>query len=749
MSNVLSKIIKVSIYLAVFLLPFFWLPFSFEVLELNKQYLLFFLVSIGAFAWLAKMVIFDKAIKFKKSPINFLVLALLVFAILSAVFSVDRVSSLFGFYGKFSDGLISLISLTAFYFLVVNNVAAKKGESEEKFSLDVSGLLKALSLSSLVAVLMSYLSIFGVKQLINPVSASFQGLAIFLAIIEVLVVGLILSKEAGGKIFSAVNYLLLFSGLILLLIIDFNPAWIILLGTFVVFTIFALVRRVFQQDVNKLLLPIFLAILSLVFIFVNLNQYYPAQFKNLPREQVLDQKTSWQIGLGSAISNVKSGFLGSGIGTFYQDFSKFKTTEFNSKPVIWQFRFDRAGNYFAEILGTMGFLGIISYALLIALFLLISWLFIKKQEGISKMPLLIAFIAILIGQFVYYQNTALAFLFWLVLGLGAVSMRGEGGENSKYRIISFKDFPEIGLVLNLLLIIFGLGILGTYFFAVRFYLADVNYAKVFQTQDTAVQIDNLEKTISFNPYRFQYYLVLGRLYLNQAIAETAKPQAEQDAALVQKGIARAIELGGAAVKMAPNYVVPEETLGAFYRDAQLIVSGTASWGIKSFERAITLDPVNPVLYTELGKLYLAVNETEKAKGSFNKALELKNDYLDARIQEILMFERENKLPEAIKELEDLVQNYSFDQQTISSLPEILFQLGRLYFNNNQTNEAVAVFERMVTLFPTYSNAYYSLGVAYTKIGERERAISAFEKVLELNPGNQDVIQKLSDLKGSL
>src|SRR4030066_294543 len=38
----LNKIIRWSTYLLVFLLPLFFLPFSFEYFELNKQYLLLF-----------------------------------------------------------------------------------------------------------------------------------------------------------------------------------------------------------------------------------------------------------------------------------------------------------------------------------------------------------------------------------------------------------------------------------------------------------------------------------------------------------------------------------------------------------------------------------------------------------------------------------------------------------------------------------------------------------------------------------
>ena len=116
MKNLLNRIVKYNIYILVFLLPLFFLPFSFEIFEYNKQYLLFFLFSSALFAWVLKQVAYDKEIRFKKSPIDYLILGFLFVSLLSAIFSVDKSSSLFGFYGRFSDGLIGLFGLAALYF---------------------------------------------------------------------------------------------------------------------------------------------------------------------------------------------------------------------------------------------------------------------------------------------------------------------------------------------------------------------------------------------------------------------------------------------------------------------------------------------------------------------------------------------------------------------------------------------------------------------------------------------------------
>ncbi len=760
----------------VFLLPLFFLPFSFEKFELNKQYLLFFLVSLAFLTWLAKMILFDKEIKFKKSPLNIFVLAFFFIAVFSAIFSVDKLSSLFGFYGRFSDSLIGLFSFCLFYFLITNNVGIEKETKEGAVHslLTVQSLLKTFFWSAFFVVLFSYFSIFGVFEKINslfvgkfslpaimlqsgfnPVTASMDGLAVFLSIISVFLIGRILisdkKKKPNGQIF---NYLLLVAISILLLIIDSKVAWLIIFLSLILFLPFVLWKRMFKEDVNKLLLPIFFAILAFTLVFINTSGLQGLILKNnLLQEQFLGQGDSWIIGLKSATENVKSGFLGSGIGTFHYDFSKFKPLSFN-QSAFWQIRIDRPGNYFAEVLGTMGFLGIISYIILISLFLLISYVFLQKNK--NSIPLLVFFLALFFGQFFYYQNTILAFAFWLVLGLSAASWHSSKSESEEEKTISFKKFPEMSLIFSILLIIIILLFLGVYFFAAQFYLADVNYRKGLEENN----VESLEQAAKLNPYQPQYKIFLARYYLGKANSLIEEGVLDQNQLICNASLALAHAKGGEVFevclnpnanpsstitikgvdKISPNRVAVQETLGIIYRDFRVMMGGqeVLKWGIQYFEKAISLEPINPVLRTEVGKLYLFSNDIEKAKENFSKAKELKPDYIDASIQLALVYEQENNAEEAIKQMEVLVTSFPLNVEAI-------FQLGRLYLNNNQVDKAIAQFEKSVQLFPSHSNSLYSLGLAYQKKGQTDKALAYFERVLELNPGNADVISKINNL----
>lgn len=751
MKTALGKIIKASLCLLIFLLPLFWLPFSFEIYEINKQYLLFFLTSFSFLAWLTKIVLVDKEINLRRSSLNVPVLLFLLAAIMSAIFSIEENSSLSlsGSYGRFSNGLIGLLSFSLFYFLFTNNVEVETKKNTQNL-IPLILLLKIFLWSCLFVILISYFSLFGfweklsvkfppiLQRTFNPVSASLEGLAVFISIVTVLLVGLILCLQSRFK--KSHLWILLVAGLGLLIIIDFNPAWVILILSLGSFLALSLKRRIFREDVNQLLLPIFLIFISITFLFVESRNLIGAGNQEgsfaLPQEAILEQRISWEIALGTIKESLKNVFFGSGIGTWFYDFSKQKPVDFNTSS-LWYIRFDRAGNHISEILATMGILGILSYLLLIRTFFLAFW---SSQQKTESLPYVGAFLAVLVSQFVYHQGTVLAFLFWFILASTIISWQPPVTSRQRVKIpLSFKKFPELNLIPSILLILLSIFVLQSYYFTAKFYLADVNYTKAQTAPLLEDSVGFLERAVELNPQLATYRIILAQAYLLQVGEEFEKPSTEQDIEKIQNWTQRAIDETEKATEISPNNVVTWEILGSLYRDIQFLVGGASDKAIEYFQKAIELENKNPVLYIELGRLYLTVEDIQKAKESFIRAKELKPDHIEALIEDVLIHEKENDLDGALYKLEELVEIYPFNT-------EIKFHLGRFYFNKGKVDEAIFQLEEVIKINPNHSNSLYSLGLIYAGMGEKEKAIAAFERVLQLNPGNAEVIQKLEELK---
>jgi tetratricopeptide (TPR) repeat protein len=78
--------------------------------------------------------------------------------------------------------------------------------------------------------------------------------------------------------------------------------------------------------------------------------------------------------------------------------------------------------------------------------------------------------------------------------------------------------------------------------------------------------------------------------------------------------------------------------------------------------------------------------------------------------------------------------------------EYLIAGGNALIQYKKLNEAIELFNFIVGEYPQSANAYYSLGEAYMKAGNKDLATESYEKSLELNPDNQNAKQMLEQLQ---
>ena len=767
LQTMFKKILKVIIYLLVFLMPIFWLPFSVEAFDFNKVYLLIVLVMAGLLLWLGNMIFKEKKLVFRWSLFDPFVLLFMAVLAINSLFSVDRATSLWGFYGKFFPGLWGYLAMAGFYFLITNNI--KKDE--------VQKIIKIFIYSCLAVAVNAYLAIFGGWAFLNNllgsrlpaimslrsfvlVSGSLEALAVFAACACALILAFLALDNKGGRDRGnpptprlrrasrgggVIGYIALFAMLGLLIAIDFSSAWLVLLLSLIMFLVFSFWKRVFKEDVNRLTLTTVFAILALVFLAASPVRQFLNQTvipEGLPQELVLNQKTSWDI---SWQGFREHWLLGAGAGNFHYVFAKFKPAVFLNTQ-FWQLRFDRAGSYIAELFAEGGAIVSLAYLALLAMFILISYFFIasfksrivgsgesdKTNKNILVIPLLTAFFALLFSQIFYYQNTILAFMFWLVIALAVVSW----GDALREKSFAFKEFPEAGLVFGIVFWVLLVGAAFLYFSLGKYYLADVYYRQFLVNSEK--NLPKLETAARIAPDRTTYHIVLSRAYLQKFLDEAQKPAPDRQAAAVL--VNGAVLSAKTAIEKSPNMVAAQETAGIVYREIQGAVTGAREWAFKSFQAALALEPKNPALLTEIGKILLLDEKKDEALSYFQQATAMKPDYADAALQIAYMEDSEGKPDEAKARLENLVRVSPFSV-------EAHFQLGRVYFNSAEYERAKEQFETALALFPNHSNSLYSLALVYEKQGDKQMALEMLEKVLALNPDNQDVKAKISSLRG--
>lgn len=128
----------------------------------------------------------------------------------------------------------------------------------------------------------------------------------------------------------------------------------------------------------------------------------------------------------------------------------------------------------------------------------------------------------------------------------------------------------------------------------------------------------------------------------------------------------------------------------------------------------------------------------KAEESFKKAIELKDDYANAYYQLALTLEQQNKMDEATEVMQRVLQRYPTNT-------DLKFELGRMYYNSGKVDEAARQFQEIVTLIPTHANARFSLALSFERLGKTKRALDEYKKVLDTNPDNEALKQKVDEL----
>jgi len=753
-ANIFRQLGKAMIYFLVFLLPIFFLPWTTNVLDFNKQALLLILVFLSLICWLANSLVSNK-FEINTSFFNFPVIILFLVTAVSVIFSSFRYGSFWGWPLPVSQSLLSLLGFTIFYFLVAN--LFKKDE--------IIFLFLTLFLSGFLASLFGIFQLFGKFILpfdfarVNSFNTigTVNSLAVYSSLLLVLLLPLLFFVKRFFKVILGIFVLIL---LVPLFLINFKIAWLVFLTGLAVLFAFGVVNlKKIGRSSFVTVMMIFLVIALLFALFRFPLPGLPAT----PLEVSITQKT--ELGVLRQLP-LKSWFLGSGPGTFIYDWSRYKSPDLN-QTIFWAVRFGNGASEVLDRIITTGILGILAFLFLIFLFFKKAFqLLVKKiDEGVSRSKIsngaswflslgILASFAGLVGAFFLYPvNFSILLIFWLLIGCLAVLET----EKRKVLLIGNSSTKALGFsFLFVLILILGIGFSVFY---VQKYIAEARYfqgLKAFQKGDSILAANYVLKAVNLNPKMDVYWRDLSQIHLirlNEVSLKTDLTPEDKNYQ-VQSLIASAVNSASQATTLNPSDVANWNVRGFIYRNMIGGLGGAEDWAIKSYETAIDLEPTTPYIFTEIGRIYISKADLaeqqenladkdknlELAQSSFEKAVSLKVDYAPANYQMAMIYIREGKTKEAIERLE-------LTKQAAPGDIGLAFQLGLIYYNDNQFDKAKAEFERAVVLDSRYANARYFLGLIYDKEGNKNEAIAQFKVIEEFNPENQEVKKILSNLRG--
>jgi tetratricopeptide (TPR) repeat protein len=149
--------------------------------------------------------------------------------------------------------------------------------------------------------------------------------------------------------------------------------------------------------------------------------------------------------------------------------------------------------------------------------------------------------------------------------------------------------------------------------------------------------------------------------------------------------------------------------------------------IDKLEQAVKIDPNFALAWSMLGSLHLSLGQTDEAFADFKKAVAA--DPTNVSQYQILSFQlvRMRRVEEAIDLWRDLLKRAPNQKEAHANLGALLMQ-------QKKYDESIREYEAAVRLSEPNSTLQMELGDACFAAGSDEKAVAAYEKAVEIEPG---------------
>ncbi|RJQ38788.1 tetratricopeptide repeat protein [Candidatus Microgenomates bacterium] len=447
----------------------------------------------------------------------------------------------------------------------------------------------------------------------------------------------------------------------------------------------------------------------IILIGLSLTSY---QFLTTQKNLILPFETGFQTAF-AAISQdagrtATGFFLGSGFGTYVTDFTRFKQAAFNLNQNLWSLTFFRSSSFVLELLATTGVLGLLSY-----LYLTLRVIKDKKWEkniveNAAYIPLILGIVASILLPFTFTSQTIL----FVLLGIFAAIQGLKSGH-------SLKEASFYDIVLHF----------------VAFKKGIIPFATSPIVNGETLESNNLDLDKEERAYTKFLPIVFFVLFL---------------------GFAGYIGFNGYL------YVSSDVTF------QNSLVAASANNGLQTYN-----DQVNAIKTFPLRDSYYRVySQTNLALANSLAAQQPKNSTPSAQIQQTIYTLIQQSInaartavtvsPQNVVNWENLTGVYraligfgqnaeSFavltNQQAIllnPNNPQEYINLGGIYYQLGQWDEAQRQFQIAINLKPDLANAYYNLGHALESKGDLKTALTQYQAVRTLVASDQPSVKKINE-----
>jgi len=613
-------------------------------------------------------MIVNKKIILKKTLLDIPIILFLLSQIISSIFSIDKSVSIFGYYGRFNGGLISIISYIILFYGFISN------------EINYQSVLKTSLISSLVVIIWGLPGKFGhdlscpvfstillffsgnysdnrfvniwkngfnnscwstETNVFDPASRMFSTLGqpnwlgAFLAINFFIGLYFLLKNKNNTK-YLVLNTIYLLLNFIVIVFTRSRSALASVIVSLLIFPILYFLKPIIQT-VKKYWLYflsgfLILGILSL-FIFISTTKK-----SNSSVTDSLDiRKIVWQ---GAISLGLKYPFFGTGVETFAYSYFFVRPVSHNLTSE-WDYLYNKAHNEYLNYLATTGFIGLLTYLGFIGTFIILIIRKIKDQKhpphlhfDFLTLSLFCGWLTILMTNFFGFSTTTINIYFYLIpaiLIMATMISPSVDGQSSG----SLQWLQKFQIFIILSFTVYLLFSISVYFLADISYAQGIAYLKpsVADYQKAAYYLDRAIKLHDDSVYedKFSYSLA----YISVLAAQ------EKNTELANQYLELSNYFNQKSLKSSPENVLYWKTRAKNQYLYYMITLNKDNLieGISSLEKARFFSPTDPKIPYSLVVFYSMLGDLEKNPqvkktiinkmfSELDKMLKLKPDFQD-------------------------------------------------------------------------------------------------------------------------
>lgn len=233
--------------------------------------------------------------------------------------------------------------------------------------------------------------------------------------------------------------------------------------------------------------------------------------------------------------------------------------------------------------------------------------------------------------------------------------------------------------------------------------------------------------------------------ITKAKSLDAKGEFKQQISNAEKNLAIMMQNKGVAAFTRKDYkeaynsfkfiseVMPTDSLFSMYTAIAANSAQLYDEAIKYYSKTIEINPKNPSLYQELGRIYLIKSDTAAALKVIEAGRTAHPEYMGLVYDELNIYLNKGEASKQIAKIENAIAKDPKNKT-------LLFVAGVAYSAAKQIDKAEASYKKALELDPNYADAIYNLAIIYIDRGNNY--------IIEANklPNNKASEAKYNDLK---